>query len=126
MTLIQGKYHNDTNAIAFVAASKLPRVGARGEDDEWWGPGACPDRAGTNPAPTSLPHPTAGIIQGKRTGVYQGKICDEQANTIPISSNIATSIVMRSRLHSNHTMSATLPTTMASIRSSRRIAICSS
>src|SRR5579885_927112 len=146
MTLIQGKYHKAAKATIFAVSPKLTGViggGARGGEDKGRGPGACPacpttiwpcacpdgpgdgDRARASPAPTSRPNPTAGMIHGKSTVVYQGKTCEEQASTTPISSNIAASILMRPRLHSCHTTSATPPTMIASSTSSRRTAIWS-
>src|SRR5579885_3055131 len=134
MTLIQGKYHKAAKATIFAVSPKLTcviGVGARGGEDKGRGPCACPDgpgdgdRARASPAPTSRPNPTAGMIHGKSTVVYQGKTCEEQASTTPISSNIAASILMRPRLHSCHTTSATPPTMIASSTSSRRTAIWS-
>src|SRR5581483_10409586 len=109
MTLIQGKYHSAMKATTLAIIPQSARyhtVGARGGEEKGRGPCACPacpttiwpcacpngsgdgDRAEIISSPASRPGPTAGMIHGKSTVVYQGKTCGEQASTMPISSNI--------------------------------------
>src|SRR5437660_9600746 len=69
-----------------------------------------------NPAVRVHRGSTSIATQSNSTVVYQEKMCEETAKTIPISTKIAASLLIRSCRRNTRTSSETLHTTSKSIR----------